>query len=85
MKPLIILILLPRMNGVVPFAILDGHGSRIELTFLQYANDPVIKWCVCLDVPYGTALWQVGDSKEQNDYFNMVTIDAERQLLVLNI
>ena len=57
--------LLPRTPGVFPFAILDGHGSRLEVPFLKYINDKTTEWCVCLGVPYGTAYWQVGDSKEQ--------------------
>ena len=56
---------LPRINGVVPFAILDGHGSRFDLTFLQYINDPVTKWYVDIGVPYGIVFWKVGDSKEK--------------------
>ena len=75
--------LLPRTPGVIPFAMLDGHGSRLELPFLKYINDSTTEWCVCLGVPYGTAYWQVGDSKEQNGSFNMVMIDAKRKLLDL--
>jgi hypothetical protein len=29
------------------------------------------RWSVCIGVPYGTALWQVGDSTEQNGNFKM--------------
>ena len=72
--------LLPRTLGVLPFAMLDGHGSRLELPFLEYINNKTTEWCVCLGVPYGTAYWQVGDSKEQNGSFNMVMIDAKRKL-----
>ena len=39
--------------------------------------------CVCLGVPYGTAYWQVGDSKEQNGSFNIAMTDAKRKLLDL--
>ena len=77
--------LLPRSPGVVPFAMLDGHGSRLELPFLKYINDSTTEWCVCLGVPYGTAYWQVGDSKEQNGSFNMAMTDAKRKLLDLKI
>ena len=61
--------LLPCINDVIPFTILDGYGSRLELYFLQYINDSITEWCVCLGVPYGTAFWQVGDSKEQRGSF----------------
>ena len=75
--------LMPRSPGVVPFAMFDGHGSRLELPFLKYINDSTTEWCVCLGVPYGTTYWQVGDSKEQNGSFNMAMIDAKRKLLDL--
>ena len=56
--------LLPRTPGVLPFAILDGHRSRLELPYLKYINDKTTEWRVYLDVPYGTVYWQVGDSKK---------------------
>ena len=49
--------LLPRSPGVVPFAMLDGHGSRLELPFLKYINDFTTEWCVYLGVSYGTTHW----------------------------
>ena len=60
---------------------LDGHGSRLELPFLQYINTPRDHWVVCIAVPYGTALWQVGDSKEQNGSFNIAMYRAKKDLL----
>ena len=36
---------------------------------------------MCLGVPYGTALWQVGDSKEQNGSFNIAMTKAKQELL----
>ena len=64
-----------------PFLLLDGHGSRLQMAFLKYINTPEDHWVVCLGVPYGTALWQVGDSKEQNGSFNMALTKAKQQLL----
>ena len=75
--------LLPRSPGVVPFAMVDGHGSRLELPFLKYINDTTTKWCVCLVVPHETAYWQVGDSKEQDGSFSMTMTGANRKLLDL--
>ncbi len=49
-----------------PFLLLDGHGSRFELPFLDYVNSEETKWNVCIGVPYDTNLWQVGDSAQQN-------------------
>ena len=53
-----------RSEGKVPFLLLDEHDSQIKLSFLEYINNPEHMWCVCIGVPYGTALWQVGDSSE---------------------
>ena len=58
-----------RKNGLIPFVLLDGHQSRFDLSFLEYINDDDHLWNVTLGVPYGTALWQVGDSSQQNGKF----------------
>ena len=58
-----------RNEGMQPFVLLDGHQSRFDAQFLEYINDVKHPWCFCIGVPYGTALWQVGDSKEQNGAF----------------
>ena len=60
-----------RSGGCMPFFLLDGHGSRIQLPFLEYANNALHLWCACIGVPYGTDLWQVGDSAEQNGAHNI--------------
>ena len=74
--------LFPRTNpNIKPFALLDGHSSRLELPFLKYINSPQDHWVVCIGVPYGTALWQVGDSKEQNGSFNIAFTRAKRDLV----
>ena len=48
-----------RKKGLTPFVLVDGHQSRFDLEFLEYINNPLHKWNVCLGVPYGTSLWQV--------------------------
>ena len=63
---------------------IDGYGSRLELPFLKNINDSTTEWCTCLGVPYGTAYWQVGDSKEQIGSLNVAMTDAKRNLLDLN-
>ena len=73
--------LFPRDNGVKPFSLLDGDESRLELPFLKYINNPADHWIVCIGVPYGTSLWQVGDSKEQNGSFNMSMTKGKQLLL----
>ena len=43
--------LFDRTDGVLPFLLLDGHGSRFELPFLEYINDmgeEGHKWRVCI-------------------------------------
>ena len=73
--------LFPRENNMRPFLLLDGHCIRLELPFLQYINTPKEHWVVCIGVPYGTAYWQVGDSKEQDGSFNIAITQAKQDLL----
>ena len=74
----------PRSDGhPKPFLLVDGHQSRLQLPFLRYNNEPENNWVMCLGVPYGTALWQVGDSKEQNGSFNISMTKAKVDLLEL--
>ena len=56
----------PRVMGITPTLVVDGHQSRLDREFLNYINDNNHRWKVCLGVPYATSLWQVGDSSEQN-------------------
>ena len=60
-----------RTDGRKPFLLIDGHNSRFQLNFLSYVIDPTHEWVVCIGVPYGTALWQVGDASKQNGSLNM--------------
>ena len=50
-------------------SLLDDHGSRFDLLFLQYINTAATKWNACICFPYGTSYWQVRDSPEQNGLF----------------
>ena len=68
-------------NGIPPFLPLDGHGSRFKLPFLEYINDDKHKWMVCIGVPYGTCIWQVGDSAKQYGSFNMAIVRAKTAIL----
>ena len=43
-------------TGMIPFVLLDGHGSRFDVKFLEYMNNKSHKWNVCLGAPYRTAL-----------------------------
>ena len=69
-----------REEGYTPFMLLDGHSSRFDLQFLEYINNDEHRWNVCLGVPYGTALWQVADSSQQNGKFKMELVKAKREL-----
>jgi hypothetical protein len=53
-------------TDATPVLLLDGHGSRLDTTLLEYLSSPATKWCVLIGVLYGTHLWQVTDSSEQN-------------------
>ena len=53
-------------SDAIPFLLLDGHGSHFEEPFLDYINNDLHRWKVCIGVLYGTNLWQVGVSAQQN-------------------
>ena len=72
-----------RENGIKPMLLVDGHGSRFQLPFLEYINNVDHKWLCCIGVPYGLALWQMGDSKEQNASFNIAMTKAKKKLMAL--
>ena len=38
---------------------------------MKYVLDIEHEWMICFGVPYGTSLWQVGDSKQQNGSYKM--------------
>ena len=60
-----------RAEGRKPCSLLDGHWSRFALDLLKYVIDPLHEWFVCIGVPYGTAIWQVGDSSDQNGAYSI--------------
>jgi hypothetical protein len=70
-----------RKNGVRPFVLLDGHSTRFDIQFLEYINSPEHRWSVCIGVPYGTSLWQVGDSVHQNGQFKVKVTLKKEQIL----
>jgi hypothetical protein len=73
--------LFDRSDGIPSFLLLDGHGSRFEVPFLEYITDEAHLWKVCIGVPYGTSYWQVGDSTEQNGCFKMALTKAKWELV----
>jgi hypothetical protein len=66
---------------MTPFLLVDGHGSRFELPFLDYIHNPEHPWTVAIGVPYGTAKWQVGDSAEQNGQFKTQMTNKKQELM----
>ncbi len=72
--------LFDRSTGLNPFLILDGHGSRFKLEFLEYINSSETKWFVNIGLPYGTSYWQVGNLTEQNGCFKMVLSKQNKSL-----
>ena len=68
-------------TGLSPFLILDGHGSRFELEFLEYINTCETKWKVNIGLPNDTSYWQVGNSMEQNGCFKMALSKAKQKLV----
>ena len=75
---------LQTQTGPVPFLILDGHGSRLQLPFMRYINNPEHIWRVCIGLLNGIAHWQVGDSPEQNCSWKMATTSDKRELVLFN-
>jgi hypothetical protein len=72
----------PRGVGLPdPFLLLDSHGSRFDLPFLEYINNEEHKWWACMGMPYGANKWQVGDSSQQNGSFKMEIERGKMELL----
>jgi hypothetical protein len=69
-----------RSDGVDPCLLLDGHGSCFELPFIENIHREQ-KWTVIIGVPYGTSLWQAGDSKQHNGQYKDMSKDAKEKLL----
>ena len=51
--------------------LMDGHNSRFQLPFVEYTVETNPTWKPIFGVPYGTHIWQVGDSSEQNGTYKM--------------
>ena len=69
-------------ENIQPFLSLDGHHSRMQLPFLEYINNINHPWMVCIGVPYGTHIWQVADSSQQNGIYKLTL--AKAKALYLN-
>jgi hypothetical protein len=69
--------LFDRSAGINPSLLYDGHGSRFEKPFLKYTLESDKHWTCCIGVPYGTSVWQLGDSPEQNGIFKIESKKAK--------
>jgi hypothetical protein len=47
--------------------------------FLEYTLESNILWTCCIGVPYGTSVWQLGDSAEQNGTFKIESKKANAE------
>ena len=70
-----------RDNGAVPFLLVDGHQTRFHTTFLDYITNNAHPWKVSIGVPYGTSLWQVGDSYQQNGHYKIFIMKLKRIIM----
>ena len=72
----------PRTEGLPnPFVILDGHNSRLGLSFLQYVNHDAHKWTINIGVPSGAHLWLGGNTADLNWLFNVEMAKAKEDLI----
>jgi hypothetical protein len=69
-----------RSDGIDPFLLIDGHGSRFKLPFVEYIHGDYGS-NVWIRVPYDTSLWQVGDRKQQNGQYKNNSKEDEEKLL----
>ena len=69
-------------GGPIPFLLVDGHNTQLDPTFIAYINNIEHCWKVCFGVPYGTLLWQGGDSAENNGTFESEFYGAKDELLL---
>jgi hypothetical protein len=49
-------------NWINPFLLFYGHDSQFEEPLLEYTLEFNRHWTCCIGVPYGTSVWQLGDS-----------------------
>ena len=69
-------------DGATPFLLIYGHMSRMEVELLEYICNPAHEWALVTGLTYRTALWQVGDSPEQNGSYNMASVVRKRQIVM---
>ena len=74
----------PRGEGVPnPCLLLDGHGSRFDPEFFEHIMNDDHRWGAFVGVPFGAALWQVGDATQCNGSFKIALTKAKQELIEL--
>ena len=68
-------------DSIKSFLLLDRYGGILDMPFLSYINNPKDHWVISFGIPYGTALWQIGDSEEQNDSFKIALKSENDEVL----
>jgi hypothetical protein len=77
--------LLDHSDGINPFLLCDGHISWFDEPFLEYTLDSNIPWTFCIGVTYGTSVWKLGYSPQQNVTFNIDSKKAKADAVRLKI
>lgn len=73
----------PRGNGLPnPTLLLDWHGSRFDVPFLDCTLDDDHRWHAFIGVPFGTGLWQAGDAEQCNGGFEVALAPAKQGLML---
>ena len=68
-------------NNVTPFLLVDRHMTRFSRIFLEYITNPNHLWKVSIGVLYGTSLWQVGNSYQQNSCFKIALATYKKKVM----
>ena len=63
-----------RKTSIVPTLLVDGHCSRFDIFKKKYICDENHKQIVVFGVLYGTSLWKIGDSIEQNGTYKIYVV-----------
>lgn len=77
----------PRTSGgPILCVLLDAHDTHLQVEYLERVNRRIIDddpaWMSSIGLPNGTAVWQLGDSSEQNGSYKMA-MTKEKDALIL--
>jgi hypothetical protein len=68
--------------GPKPFLLFDRHGNHLNFHFWNTLN-PEHQWFVAHGVSNGTAVWQLGDTSDQNGIAKVEKSQATDELILL--